>query len=697
MRKTEQSGRWAKWWLCLLCVLLSASCTEEEPETTGSRREPVKLAVILPKGSGGTDWTRLLDWVAGNIRQANDSIEPVYEFYDENAVDIEKVATDLAGRKDIFAVIGCYHSANTQIVAGRCARTYKPMFTFSASEELQRAYGQRGFLWCLAESDITQSELLLAKAERYGAKTVSLLASDDIYGQTFEDWFAFQAVELGMEPADVLVYEPEELADKFRTVAKEGVDCLICAPSSVEEAARIVDLHKTSEFKGRLLFSDVAYSSALFGMLGTRSNGIEGIAGVSDPSTGFDIAYEVRFGHSPELGESSVYDAVMVACYAYRYAQFHDMEANAALSALLGQKAEEKGMWTPSAMSRVFRSIEQGATPAFSGASGNLDFSPDNYTNILYSTYVHWMAYEGKLIHLDYDNRSQSGGSSSTYAAWEWNKRYSQQFEDTDPGIAYPALEGCRAIVVAASEGWANYRHQADALAFYHLLKKNGYDDDHILLIMADDLAYNPNNPDPGVVRRTPQGENLYEDVQVDFRLSSLTPEAMAGLLLGEDAAGLQSGPGDNVLFFWSGHGERGRWLWGEDRAVEDTLLARTLRGMSSQGRFRKLLCLVETCYAGSMAEACGGIPGVLFLTAANAGETSKADGWSDELGVWMTNRFTAVLLDRLEADPGIALRELYFELFERTLGSHPSVYNAACYGSVYRGTMGEYLALRQE
>ena len=228
-------------------------------------------------------------------------------------------------------------------------------------------------------------------------------------------------------------------------------------------------------------------------------------------------------------------------------------------------------------------------------------------------------------------------------------------------------------------------------------MKKNGYDDDHILLIMADDLAYNPNNPEPGVVRRTPQGENLYEDVQVDFRLSSLTPEAMAGLLLGEEAAGLQSGPGDNVLLFWSGHGERGRWLWGEDRAVEDTLLARTLRGMSSQGRFRKLLCLVETCYAGSMAEACGGIPGVLFLTAANAGETSKADGWSDELGVWMTNRFTAVLLDRLEADPGIALRELYFELFERTLGSHPSVYNAACYGSVYRGTMGEYLALRQE
>ena len=74
---------------------------------------------------------------------------------------------------------------------------------FSTGEELQRTFGQRGFLWCLAKSDITQSELLLAKAERYQAKRVSLLASHGIYGQTFQDRFAFQAVELGLEPVDV--------------------------------------------------------------------------------------------------------------------------------------------------------------------------------------------------------------------------------------------------------------------------------------------------------------------------------------------------------------------------------------------------------------------------------------------------------------------------------------------------------------
>lgn len=33
----------------------------------------------------------------------------------------------------------------------------------------------------------------------YGAKKVGMIASPDIYGQSFIDWFAFQACELGLE------------------------------------------------------------------------------------------------------------------------------------------------------------------------------------------------------------------------------------------------------------------------------------------------------------------------------------------------------------------------------------------------------------------------------------------------------------------------------------------------------------------
>lgn len=240
------------------------------------------------------------------------------------------------------------------------------MFIFSISEELQRAFGKAGFLWCLVESDITQSELLLAKAERYQAKRVSLLASNGIFGE--------------------------------------------------------------------------------------RSNGIEGIAGVSDPTSGFDVSYQANFGEKPSLGESALYDAVMVACFASRYAKIHNVDMNSAIASLLNRESQGKGMWTAGSMSHIFDSIERGKTPAFSGASGNLDFSTEHYTTVMYSSYAHWMAYEGRFIHMDYDNRSENH-SYSAYAAWEWNKQFSQRFEDSEPGILYPTLNGHWAVIVAASEG----------------------------------------------------------------------------------------------------------------------------------------------------------------------------------------------------------------------------------------------------
>lgn len=51
---------------------------------------------------------------------------------------------------------------------------------------------------------------------------------------------------------------------------------------------------------------------------------------------------------------------------------------------------------------------------------------------------------------------------------------------------------------MTTSKGWINYRHQSDVLSNYQLLKSNGFDDEHIILILADDLAYANNNIDQG-------------------------------------------------------------------------------------------------------------------------------------------------------------------------------------------------------
>lgn len=676
-------------------ALVAAACTDDAPKAPapdGERAEKVRIAVILPQDASAPDWNRVLSWVRDNIRHANSVLEPEYEIYDENTADLEELAMELASREDITAIIGCHSSAATEKLARKCAVTYKPVFTYSTSAELPRAFGRRGFLWMLSESDISQSELLLVKASASGAKTVGLLAEDGIYGQTFTDWFAFQASELGMEPLVAESYSTSSgIESAFARVAEAQPEFLICAPASTDEACRIVRAYRESEFMGRLLFSDTAYSDLLISDLAYQSNNIEGIAPAPDPSGGFEVTYRALFDEAARPAEAYVYDAVMIICYASRYAAVHGLDINDAIAALLDREGGEGALWTREQMEATFASIEAGDTPALSGASGKLDFSTDNYTSVLTSTYVHWMAYEGSFISLDYDVRS---GGSGMYAAWEWNKQYMQEFDPADvPELTYGPLEGNYAVVVAASEGWSNYRHQADALAFYQLLRSNGYDDDHILLIMADDLAGNPLNPEPGVLRRTEDGENLYSDVRIDYRLDELEPADLLAILSGDKAdAGFAPGAGDNVLLFWSGHGEKEHLIWGEDNSVTGPELAASLSRMQQSGRFRKMLCFFETCYSGSVAEACEGIPGILMFTAANPLETSKADVYSSALNVWMTNRFTSVLLAEATANPAISLRALYSAMFHRTLGSHVCVYNVGSFGSVYENAMREFL-----
>ena len=56
-----------------------------------------------------------------------------------------------------------------------------------------------------------------------------------------------------------------------------------------------------------------------------------------------------------------------------------------------------------------------------------------------------------------------------------------------------------------------------------------------------------------------------------------------------------------------------------------------------------------------------------------------------------------AILMKMQELDLALdrdeqTLRELYYDLFRATTGSHVQIYNEAQYGSVYKNSMEEYL-----
>ena len=688
----------------LLCMVTLLSCEESTTivEDTTKLKE-VRIAVVLPAKDRDPIWNNALNLAAENIRKADIGVKVVYEWIDEASADLTEVGVSLSEREDIQSIIGCNVSANTQKLAFALARkkeNIKPLFTFSTSQELPRIFGHRGFLWGLCETDISQSEILLSclSNEYPGHKKVALLASDDIYGQTFVDWFAFQAVELDMQPVSIQTYKTaSELQSCLKQITLSGADALVCVPAAVEDVIPVYNyinhwnLNTDTENPIALMFSDKAYNESI--LKGAEPvDFIFGLAPASHPGSGFSVSYEALYGRLPYNGEAEVYDAVLITTLATLWAEKHDeADLNKAIAALLNATATSQGGWTAGMIANFYHEIKAGGTPALSGATGTLDFDSEYHTTIRSTSYAHWITYKGKMVVIDYYSRNGNGHSSSPVAAWEWKKQHIQNVDGNGKQIDYPELKDNYAVLVAASEGWKNYRHQADVLGMYHYLKTRGYDDDHIILIMADDIASNERNPLQGVVRREVDGENLYDDVQIDYKLGDLTLDNLKQILTGEPSktypVTLGSSANDNVLFFWSGHGTQMGWTW---KDTED-LDANFARQMFADMKFRKMFAIIETCYSGGVAQGCTGIPGLLMMTAANPYETSKADAFDNELQVYLSNTFTSSILSQLERNPKSVIYDLYLHAFDKTNGSHVMVYNPDYYGSLYLNDMSEY------
>lgn len=54
---------------------------------------------------------------------------------------------------------------------------------------------------------------------------------------------------------------------------------------------------------------------------------------------------------------------------------------------------------------------------------------------------------------------------------------------------------------------------QADVCHAYQLLRKGGLKDENIIVFMYDDIAFNEENPRPGVIINNPHGNDVYKGV----------------------------------------------------------------------------------------------------------------------------------------------------------------------------------------
>ncbi|ELK34139.1 Legumain [Myotis davidii] len=201
-------------------------------------------------------------------------------------------------------------------------------------------------------------------------------------------------------------------------------------------------------------------------------------------------------------------------------------------------------------------------------------------------------------------------------------------------------------VIVAGSNGWYNYRHQADACHAYQIVHRNGIPDEQIVVMMYDDIANSEENPTPGVVINRPNGSDVYKGVLKDYTGEDVTPKSFLAMLRGDEEAVkgigsgkvLKSGPQDHVFVYFTDHGATGLLAFpNDDLHVKD--LNETIKYMHKHKKYQKMVFYIEACESGSMMRHLPTDINVYATTAANPDESSYACYYDEQrstyLGEW--------------------------------------------------------------
>ena len=757
---------------CSVCCCFTAalsSCKNDDetivPEQKDSENITLNVDVVLPPDIR-EQWQTSIDMALENIAKAQQKLERKVvlnlRYHDEDTENLDQLGYALThpeeGADTCHAIIGPYHSSNAADLLKYARQTRLPVvMPTCTSAELQRTNARNTYAWFLTESDITQCEIMLIAGRDLGYKEAVLIHSDDAYGKSFADWFAYYATELQIDlpPTPTITYQKGmDLEPFFMQAAEISLEnVLLCV--AVSEPEDILDIMaQADDFVywpenndnwpiGMVpICSDTSLDDKIISQVNTATSFFFGITPVCSRSFGFWHYIDQVYGRIPHLGEAQIYDAItMIALGAAHQAKhgdhclvngeqvtYNEQPYGPCLTdhmrAVVSNTTDSPTSWTSEGLAKAFNRISQGKDIDVSGASGSLVFDLETNTKALNTPYMLWELRdvyddEAEETHTElwpklFLSTGGSNAESSTVALWEQQKQYYQDFTDVSVSHNLPDLTDCWAVVISPSTSWENYRHQADAFAMYQTLRRHGYDDDHIVLIVEDNLADDPRNNHPGqifVESAGALGDDVRQDAVVDYHFSQLTPDDLADILMGRQSDRLphviHSDSTSNVFVFWSGHGgsEEGP-LWGNEDSKEyfgtDRIrniveeMAGTANSSlftlhSSLKKYRRMMLAIETCYSGHWGLALEGLPDVVVLTAATPYESSKADVFDHTLGVYLSNAFSRTFRRQINESNDICIYDLYRELVRTTPGSHVSLYNQKEYGSVYTESMNEF------
>ena len=186
------------------------------------------------------------------------------------------------------------------------------------------------------------------------------------------------------------------------------------------------------------------------------------------------------------------------------------------------------------------------------------------------------------------------------------------------------------AVLVAGSNGFSNYRHQADICHAYQTLVKGGLPASNIITFAYDDIAQNSQNPFKGQIFNHPNGKDVYSGCVIDYKGKDVTPKNfLAVLQQNADAVkGIGSGrvlkstANDKVFINFADHGAPGLIAF-PTQYLYATDLTPVLTSMWTKKQYQEAVFYLEACESGSMFQGFPTNQKFYALTAANPTESS--------------------------------------------------------------------------
>jgi len=673
------------------------------PGCRNEGKTTVKIGVLVPlTGPDAMESEKTLDWAMNKVNSGGgiggSPVELVYR--DTNNQDIVALAKEFIDDPDINIVIGPFRSADVFLIAPLFIEKHKLLISPTATAgEITRGFGGQDYFWRTVQPDVAQIRCILAELASRNVKKFSLVYVDTSYGQTFYQWAGFFATELGMELTNMVSYDQTSDLDSVMDEALSGNPEYIVTAAYADAAVkfkRILDSRKTT---ARLFFTDGAETPFVLSELGSQAEGIELMTPAADPESGFEEAFKAEIGYLPFDTAAAHYDAFLLAVCALARQKsikslnpFSHKESLADSLRIVSSGTDEKLSWDQ--LSEAVSLILDKKIPHIAGTTGHLEFDKKNGVDPVQTFYsLNRVETRGDVFDFWTIRRFSSDETlnvgllqDQTSAVFTQAGKEALTLQQDTALFTPEERKDLWAVIACTSTGWKNYRHQADALAMYDLLKKNGVSDDRIIFLTEDDMPWLKENPLKGNVHHKVKGPNLRKSAEIDYTGSEVNLDNLKNILLGITGANtpevLESNKNSNVFLYMVDHGAVGKLPFFNGEPLLSENLASIVSEMDKKDKFRQMFVMVEACFGESIGAQINS-PGVLFFTGASKSEASFGAVYDSKIKQWLADDFTANVIGSIEANPEISINDLYLKTYDTVAGSHVQLVNYKNFGDM--------------